>query len=77
MVIHQAIVVGDTMTVIQSKIDRDDINSYVDDMDTLLMKAVMECSPDMVRIILEKSADPNTPSKNGKTPLMMAVELVS
>ncbi|XP_047128714.1 M-phase phosphoprotein 8 isoform X1 [Hydra vulgaris] len=75
LVIHQAIVVGDAMTVIQSKISANEINNYVDDMDTLLMKAVMECSPDMVRIILEKSADPNTPSKNGKTPLMMAVEL--
>ncbi|XP_065649081.1 M-phase phosphoprotein 8 isoform X5 [Hydra vulgaris] len=75
LVIHQAIVVGDAITVIQSKISANEINNYVDDMDTLLMKAVMECSPDMVRIILEKSADPNTPSKNGKTPLMMAVEL--
>lgn len=64
-------------TLIKCDIPPNMINEYVDGEDTLLMKAVMECHPKMVKILLEKGSNPNMCSKNGKTPLMMAVELVS
>ena len=40
------------------------------------MKAVMEKSEELVKILLEKRADPNVCSKNGKSPLMVAAEMV-
>jgi Ankyrin repeat. len=75
--VQQCICKGDEDSLIKCDIKAEMINEYVDSNDTLLMKAVMECAPSMVRIILEKGANPNVRSKNGKTPLMIAVELVS
>lgn len=74
--VNQCICAGDKEALIECKIGANMINEYVDGEDTLLMKAVMECAPDMVRILMEKGADPNCSSRNGKTPLMTAVELV-
>ena len=74
--INEYILKGEEQCLIQSFIKPELINEYVDGEDTLLMKAVMECNPAMVRTILEKGANPNVPSINTKTPLHMAVELV-
>eukprot|EP00111_Clytia_hemisphaerica_P002878 TCONS_00008137-protein len=74
-VINEYILKGEEQCLIQSFIKAELINEYVDGQDTLLMKAVMECNPAMVRTILEKGANPNIPSINTKTPLHMAVEL--
>lgn len=52
------------------------IDQYVSEEETLLMKAVRECAPDMVQILLEKKADPNKAKTNGVTPLMVAVRYV-
>ena len=76
VVINEYILKGEEQCLIQSFITPELINEYVDGEDTLLMKAVMECNPAMVRTILEKGANPNVPSINTKTPLHMAVELV-
>lgn len=73
---HQAILRGDKEMLIQCDIDSNTINEYVDEENTLLMKAVMEKSEELVKILLEKRADPNVCSKNGKSPLMVAAEMV-
>ena len=76
VVIAEFIRRGDETALTKSFIKPELINEYVDGEDSLLMKAVMECHPTLVRIVLEKGANPNVPSKNSKTPLIMAVELV-
>merc|ERR1719494_1323083 len=74
-IVHAAILAGELSTVVEAYIPSNEIDELVDDNDTLLMKAVAECATDMVRVLLEKNADPNVMSRNGKTPLMYAVEL--
>lgn len=77
-IVHQSILREDKQTLIQCSIDHDQVNTYVDGEHTLLMKAVLDCSPNVahefVKILIEKKADPNKVSKDGRTPLMVAVE---
>lgn len=72
---------GDIDSLIRCDIREDKINAFVDEQDTLLMKAVMLRNTSAAQILLEKKADPNKKSKHGprhgKTPLMFAVEMVS
>ncbi|XP_057307140.1 M-phase phosphoprotein 8-like [Hydractinia symbiolongicarpus] len=73
LIVFQAILQGDYTTVIQCRMASNMIDQYVSEEETLLMKAVRECAPDMVQILLEKKADPNKAKTNGVTPLMVAV----